>query len=1026
MPRRPRDAIRVYFALLGPLEVLEDGRNVPLRAPKQRALLTLLLLRRGEVVSVESLAEQLWGGDPPATGIKAVRVYVGELRKSLGTDLIVTRAGGYAIPRDGIETDVDRFEQLAAEGRRQFDGGDVHGAARTFREALELWRGPAFADFRYDDFAQHEITRLDEARIAALESRIDAELALGREEELVPDLQALAAEHPLRERLCGQLMLALYRAGRQADALAVYREARRRLVEELGIEPGRELQDLERAILTHDETISRPRRRLLRRVRRRPALLVAVGAAVVVAAATAAVAVSLARSGGGRISSVVHGNSVAAIDPSTGHVVAEVPVGATPAAVAVGGGAVWVLNADDQTISRIDSSTKEVRTFGIGATPTDLAVGAGGPWVVNGGALARAQFAGTTGVALTRLDARTGAVLAKVALPSTALTPSNVVEHHVAVGGGAVWAIAPDFSIVRIDPDRDEVEAVVDGIAAVAVAAGRGEVWALSDQGVLARIAVRANRVAARVKVPASGLTDLALGRGSVWATDPYQGTLWRIDPGAHVVERTIDVGAGSDSVAYGSGAIWVTNSLQGTLSRIDPTTNRVVRVIPLGSTPRAVAVGEGAVWVAVAGDSVPAASQQQPGQKVRSLSNASCGPLVAGSEPARLIVVSDLPLRGGPRFVTPQMSEAVLHVLRTHGFRAGRYPLAYQSCDHSTPQTGLYDDRKCAANAKAYATDADVIGVIGPYNSGCAYDQIPIASRAGLPMISPTNSDVGLTRPAFGAPRGALRALYPDGRRTYVRLMSPDDAQAAADALLARRLGGRRVLVLDDGGYGAAFAVYFARAAKRLGLQVVATAQWDPHALRLRRLVARARGSNAQVVFLCGLIDSGAGEVLAALRRAMPRSTAMIGCDGLLPVSLLFEHAGDAARGTYISIDGMVFERLAAAGRKFWRDFGSTQPGANVDVAAVYAAQAAELLLDAIGRSNGTRASVSAQLFKARVRDGLIGSFAIDDVGDPRPAPVTIVRVEHGGGANIVGGYDGARVERVITPPARLLGERR
>ena len=1015
----------VFFALLGPLEVVEDRRNVPLRAPKQRALLALLLLRRGEVVSVESIAEQLWGGDPPATGTKAVRVYVGELRRWLGTDLIVTRAGGYAIPRDGIETDVDRFEQLAAEGRCRFDGGDAYGAARTFREALELWRGPALADFRYDDFAQHEITRLDEARIAVLEARIDAELALGREEELVPELQALVAEHPLRERLCGQLMLALYRTGRQADALAIYRDARRRLVEELGIEPGRELQDLERAILAHDETIGRPRRRLLRRERRRAALLVAVGAAVVVASAAAAVVISVARSGGGRISSVVHGNSVAAIDPSTGHVVAEVPVGATPAAVAVGGGAVWVLNAEDQTISRIDSATKEVRTFGIGATPTDLAAGAGGPWVVNGGALARAQFAGTTGVALTRLDAHTGAVLAKVALPQTVPTRSNVVENHVAVGAGAVWAIAPDFSIVRIDPDRNDVEAVVRGIAAVAIAAVRGEVWALSDQGVLARIAIEGNRVAARVKVPATGLTDLALGRGSVWATDPYQGTLWRIDPGAHVVERTIDVGAGSDSVAYGSGAIWVTNSLQGTLSRIDPTTNRVVLVIPLGSTPRAVAVGKGVVWVAVAGDSVAAASQQQPGQKVRSLSNAICSPLVSGSEPARLIVVSDLPLRGGPRFVTPQMSAAVLHVLRSRGFRAGRYPLAYQSCDHSTPQTGLYDDRRCAANAKAYATAADVIGVIGPYNSGCAYDEIPIASRAGLPMISPTNSDVGLTRPAFGAPRGALRALYPDGRRTYARLMSPDDAQAAADALLARRLGGRRVLVLDDGGYGAAFAVYFARAAKRLGLEVVSTAQWNPHALRLRRLVADARRSNAQVVFLCGLVDSGAGEVLAALRRAMPRSTAMIGCDGLLPISLLFEHAGPAARGTYVSIGGMVNERLAASGRKFLRDFGSTQPGANVDIAAVYAAQAAELLLDAIGRSNGTRASVNAQLLKASVRDGLIGSFTIDDVGDPRPTPVTIVRAEHGGGANIVGSHDGARVERVITPPARLLGER-
>src|SRR5581483_1477203 len=246
-----------------------------------------------------------------------------------------------------------------------------------------------------------------------------------------------------------------------------------------------------------------------------------------------------------------------------------------------------------------------------------------------------------------------------------------------------------------------------------------------------------------------------------------------------------------------------------------------------------------------------------EPGQKVRSLPATMCSPLISGSKAPSFVVVSDLPLRGGGRFVTPQMSAAVLHVLRTHGFRAGRYSLAYQSCDDSTPQTGSSDDVTCTANAKAYAADPDVIGVVGPYNSGCAYDEVPIASRAGLAVVSPTNSDVGLTRPAFGAPRGLLKMLYPTGRRTYVRLMSPDDAQAAADAMLAQRLGGRRVLVVDDGGYGAGFAAYFAEAAKRVGIDVVRT-DWDPHEPRLKRLAARAGRSGAQVVFLCGLIDTG------------------------------------------------------------------------------------------------------------------------------------------------------------------------
>jgi YVTN family beta-propeller protein len=1013
----------MLFRLLGPLDVRDGERTIELRAPKQRALLALLLLRRDEVVSVESLAEQLWAGDPPATGTKGVRVYVGELRKALGADVIATAAGGYVIPRERSETDIDRFELLAAQGRQRLEDEDVEGAAASFREALALWRGPALADFRYEEFAQNEISRLEDARMAVLEARIDADLALGREEELVPELQALVGEHRNRERLCGQLMLALYRSGRQSDALAVYRDTRRRLVEELGVEPGHELQTLERAILTQDESIGRPRRRQLAdRTRKRPAWLVALGAVALLGAVAAAVVTSLTRHGGGRIASVVRGNTVVAIDPSTGHVVAEFPVGQTPTAVAVGGGAVWVLNADDQTISRIDPESKAVKTFGIGATPTDLGAGAGGVWIANGGPLAQAQFGGTAGVALARLDTHTGAVIAKLTLPQSAPVRSNVAEHHVAVAGETVWAVAPDFSVVRVDPRRNKVAAVVPGVAAVAVDAEGGDVWALTDQVALVRITAARNRVTQRVNVPAIGLTDVALGGGSVWATDPYQGTLWRIDPGVHPTERTIDVGAGADGVDYGSGVIWVVNSLRGTLSKIDTRTNRVVRVIPLGSTPRAVAVGAGLVWVAVSGEPVAAASGQQSGQAIRSLPATMCDPLVTGSEDPRFVVASDLPLRGGGRFVTPQMSAAVLHVLRKHAFRAGRYPIAYQSCDDSTPQTGIFDDRKCTANAQAYVGDPDVIGVVGPYNSGCAYDEVPIANRAGLAIVSPTNSDVGLTRRAFDAPRDLLHTLYPTGKRTYARLMSPDDAQAAADAVLAQRLGARKVLLVDDGGYGAAFAAYFAQVAGRLKLDVV-RAQWDPHAPRFAGLASRARRSGAQVVFLCGLIDSGAGEVLASLRAAMPRSTQVIGCDGLLPVSLLFEHAGATARGVYVSIEGIVNERLGSAGRKFLRDFGSTQPGAKVDIASVYAAQATELLVAAIARSDGTRASVSRELLKGRVQDGLLGSFEIDPAGDPSPAPVTIVRVEHGGGADIVQSYDGARVDRVITPPSRLLG---
>jgi DNA-binding SARP family transcriptional activator/ABC-type branched-subunit amino acid transport system substrate-binding protein/DNA-binding beta-propeller fold protein YncE len=1016
----------MFFSLLGPLQVADGDRKIALGAPKHRALLALLLLRRGEPISVESLAEALWAGAPPATGTKAVRVYVGVLRKAVGADVIVTAGGGYAIPLEEHETDVERFEELAAEGTRRLDREDADGASTVLRRALGLWRGPALADFRYDDFAKTEITRLEEARMAAIEARIDADLALGREDELVPELQALIREHPLRERLRGQLMLALYRAGRQAEALDVYREGRRRLVEELGIEPSRALQELERAILAHDESIGGPRRRLLlRRVRQRPAILIGLGGFLVVAAAATALAISLTRSGGGGISSVVQGNSLAAIDPATGRIVAQVPVGATPAELAVGGSAVWVLNADDQTISRVDAETKDVRTLAIGATPTDLAAGAEGVWVGNGGKLARAQFAGTTAVALTRIDEHTGAVLANVPLPLRGSSRSNVAQNRIAFASGAVWAIAPDFSLLRIDPARNnEVRVVSRDLAAVAVAAEGDEVWVLGEQGELTRIAATSGRITAQIKVPGIGLTDLAVGDGSVWATDPYQGTLWRIDPGTRVFQRTIDVGAGADSVAFGSGSAWVANSLQGTLRRVNAATNRVVLTIPLGSTPRAVALGEGLVWVTVAGEGTVGAARPQVGQTVQALPATICGPLVSGSESAKFIVVSDLPLRGGPRFVGPQMGAAILHVLRAHSFRAGRYALGFQSCDHSTAQRELFDEPKCAANTKAYVANADVIGVVGPFNSGCAYAQIPIANRAGLPMVSPTNSDVGLTRLAFGAPRDALRTLDPSGRRTYTHLMPSDDAQSAADALLARQLGARRLFVVHDGEYGAAFAFYFRRAAGRLGLRVVDSARWNKHKLRLRSLAARARRSDAQAVFLCGLIDTSAGEVLGALRRALPASVPVIACNGVLPAALVFERAGPAARGTYVSLTGLANERLAPAGKAFLREFGSTQPGGRVDIAAVYAAEAAELLLDAIARSDGTRASVSSELFRARVHNGLLGRFAIDADGDPTPAPVTIVRLERGGGIDVVESYEGARVERVIRPPRWLLGK--
>ena len=246
----------VEFRILGPLEVLKDGEPRPLGTPKQRALLALLLIRRGQVVSSDVLVDQLWGADAPPTAANALQGHVSRLRKLLGPgDLgarLVTAAGGYRIECEPDELDAACFERLVREGRAARENGCEAEAVELLHDALSLWRGPALADFAFEPFAEHDAGRLEELRLAGLEERIAAELAVGRHTEVVAELTALAADHPVRERLHAQLMLALYRSGRQADALEAFRRARHALVEELGIEVGSELRELERAILAQD------------------------------------------------------------------------------------------------------------------------------------------------------------------------------------------------------------------------------------------------------------------------------------------------------------------------------------------------------------------------------------------------------------------------------------------------------------------------------------------------------------------------------------------------------------------------------------------------------------------------------------------------------------------------------------------------------------------------------------------------------------------------------------------------------
>src|SRR5215207_3623960 len=289
------------FRILGPLEVEADGQVLPIGSRQPRALLTVLLLAANHVVSRDRLMEALWGDEPPERATNALQVYVSQLRKALGADVIGTQPRGYVVHVADGELDLERFESLVAGSRRS----EPAAAARLLREAL--------ADLADVPYVEGDRRRLEELRLGAFEARVEADLALGRHAELVPELESLVRKHPLRERLRGQLMLALYRCGRQADALEVYRSGRRLLSEELGLEPDDELQRLERAILNHDPRLESP---VVPRAKRP--------------------SVAQRRRASSRTEAPVPPDSVAVIDPQRSRVVGHVLVGRRPVAVAIG------------------------------------------------------------------------------------------------------------------------------------------------------------------------------------------------------------------------------------------------------------------------------------------------------------------------------------------------------------------------------------------------------------------------------------------------------------------------------------------------------------------------------------------------------------------------------------------------------------------------------------------------------------------------------------------------------------------
>jgi len=585
----------IAFRILGPFEVVEGDRPVAVGGPKPRALLAVLVLHRGEVVSSDRLIDALWGERPPATAAKTVQVFVSSLRKTLGDGLLVTRGRGYMLEIDAGQLDLDRFEQLAAEGRSALESDDPQLAARRLREGLALWRGPPLADLAYESFAQAAIGRLEEERLATLEDRIDADLALGRHAALVGELEALVAEHPLRERLQGQLMLALYRSGRQADALERYQRARRGLVDELGIEPGPALKELERAILAHDPALDAPARasgpRPTAHVRRGGVLITGGGALLL--AALALVAVMLSR-GAGRVR--VAPNSVAAIDPHSNRVAGAIQVGVRPGAIAYGSGSLWVANQDDRTVSRVDPRTLQtLQAIPVGQLPTGIAAGPGQVWVATANLTPDANA-----VSVTRIDPRFNSF--------TPVPIGNVVTgapEAVAAQGDQVWVAPGAGLLTRLDgTSRRIIQRLDPNASPTAIAIGSdGAVWVTDNS---ADNVTRVDPTGLLTPIPVgNGPSGIAVGEGGVWVADSLDNAVVRIDPSTPAVTETIPVGNSPAGITVGAGSVWVADSGDGTVDRIDPRRDKVIARIAVGASPQALTVANGRVWVTVDAPSI-------------------------------------------------------------------------------------------------------------------------------------------------------------------------------------------------------------------------------------------------------------------------------------------------------------------------------------------------------------------------------------------------------------------------------------
>ena len=572
---------------MGPLEVFEDGHPLPVGG-KQRALLALLLLEPRRALPRERLVDELWGDDPPETAAKAVQVFATRLRKALPTLPLVTRGNAYLLDVGRSQIDRDRFEDLVTEAREAAGGGAQQRAAELLREALDLWRGPPLVDVDAP-FARAAQAVLEEQRLAALEERIEADLALGRHAQLVHELEALVGEHPLRERVRAQLMLTLYRSGRQAEALEAYADARRALVDELGLDPSRELQRLQQQILAHDpllDAVVTPSSGPAATGGRWRRTLVA-GTLVVISAAAAGLIV-FGRTGGTAIALLPR--SVARLNLQTGKLTTRVPLGASPLFLAGDATGTWAATREGTVVHLNAARDRVDATATVDFAPSDLAVLGDSAWVGS-------RFTSL----VVRVSRRFERVVARVALPrpSDRAAAIGPVAPRLVAGDGSLWIAEGQTSVIRVDPRRGQVSQIITprSGASGAITYGAGAVW-VGGPNAVTRISPASGVVVSTIPLQATPAA-ITVDHGSLWVALADAATVVRVDAYADSPIASIAVGAQPIALAPAGGGVWV---LAGNkLLRINDSTNTITRRVRVRGRPTALATSHDALWVASA-----------------------------------------------------------------------------------------------------------------------------------------------------------------------------------------------------------------------------------------------------------------------------------------------------------------------------------------------------------------------------------------------------------------------------------------